>query len=267
MKVTILGCGGSGGVPLADGTPGGNWGACDPSEPKNRRRRVSILVEAGDSVLLVDASPDLRAQLLDAKVTRLDAMLFTHAHADHCHGLDELRGLVYRRGEPIDAFMDPGARSALTQRFAYAFTSSRTPEGAYRALLRDHSIAGAFSVGSIAVTPFRQGHGAGETTLGFRFGALAYSTDAVTLDEAAFDALAGVEVWIVDALRERPHPTHSHIAQTLAWIDRVKPRRAVLTHMNHEVNYRELLARCPPGVEPAFDGMTIRVEDSKSRSD
>ena len=257
MKVTILGCGGSGGVPLADGTPGGNWGACDPAEPKNRRRRVSILVEDADTFVLVDTSPDLRVQLLDARVTRLDAVLFTHAHADHCHGLDELRGLVYQRRAPIDAFMDRDTGIALTRRFAYAFASSRNPDSAYRPLLRDHTIAGAFSVGSIAVTPFRQGHGAGETTLGFRFGALAYSTDAVTLDQAAFDTLAGVEVWIVGALREQPHPTHSHIAQTLAWIDRVKPRRALLTHMNHQVDYQELRTRCPPGVEPAYDGMTI----------
>ena len=265
MKVTVLGCGGSGGVPFADGTPGGNWGACDPANPRNRRRRVSILVEAADTVVLVDTSPDLRDQLIGAQVARVDAVLFTHAHADHCHGLDELRAMVYARRAPIDAYMDRKTHGALTTRFDYAFESSRNPKSMYRALFKDHVIDGRFRTGGIEVEPFVQGHG-DETTLGLRFGPVAYSTDVVSLDDAAFATLAGVEVWIVDSLRDDPHPTHSHFAQTLDWIARLRPRRAILTHMNHQVDYEDLRSRCPPGVEPAYDGMVIEVGERPGAS-
>jgi phosphoribosyl 1,2-cyclic phosphate phosphodiesterase len=259
MKVTVLGCGGSGGVPFADGTPGGNWGACDPANPKNRRRRVSILVESGDTAVLVDASPDLRAQLLDAQVRRLDAVLFTHAHADHCHGLDELRALMRRQGGPLDAYMDAQTHQVLTMRFAYAFASSHDPESLYGALFQDHVLNGPVDIGNIRAIPFIQGHGP-ETTLGFRFGPVAYSTDVVDLDDAAFEALRGIDVWIVDCLRDEPHPTHSHLEQTLQWIAHVKPARAILTHMNHQIDFEDLRRRCPDGVEPAFDGMVIDVK-------
>lgn len=265
MRVTILGCGGSGGVPLANGTPGGYWGDCDPSNPKNKRRRVSILVEeeggAGEegAALLVDTSPDLRAQILDAPITHLDAVLFTHAHADHCHGLDELRALVYRRGAPLDAYLDRRTRDRLLERFGYAFASKADPDGLYAPLLTDRVIDGPFRIGNIEVTPFDQQHGP-ETTLGFRFGPVAYSTDAHVLDEPAFAALAGVKVWIVDCLREAPHPTHAHLERTLAWIERVRPERAILTHMNHQTDYEALRALCPPGVEPAYDGLAIEVD-------
>lgn len=273
MKVTILGCGGSGGVPVVGGVVGGNWGACDPSNPRNRRRRVSILVEdgpaakdpaettaaeEGGTVLLVDASPDLRLQLLDSGTVRLDAVLFTHAHADHCHGVDELRSLAYVNRGPIDAFMDAQTRRELTAKFDYVFTSSCEPDTLYRPILNDRLIEGPFSVGEIQVTPFAQGHG-GVTTLGFRFGPVAYSTDVVELDDAAFAALADVEVWIVDCLRIDPHPTHSHLAQTLAWIERVQPKRAILTHMNHQTDYEDLKSRCPANVEPGYDGLVIRT--------
>ena len=258
MKITILGCGGSGGIPLADGTPGGNWGACDPANPKNRRRRVSILVEAGGTTVLVDTSPDLRAQLIDARVSRLDAVLYTHAHADHCHGLDELRSLVRRTHQPIDAYMNAETRETLTARFPYVFASSRNPDSLYRALMTDHVIDGPFNIGPIAIKPFEQDHGP-ETTLGFRLGDMAYSTDLVGLDEAAFEALDGVKLWIVDCLRDRPHPTHTWTAQTFEWIARVKPQRAVLTHMNEELDYEDLRRRCPPGVEPGYDGLVIEV--------
>ena len=259
MKVTILGCGGSGGVPLAGRAPGGTWGACDPKEPKNRRRRASILVEEGATKLLVDTSPDLRLQMLEFGITDLHAVLYTHAHGDHCHGIDELRSLVHGRGAPIPAYMDPATRTRLTRRFEYAFSSSQDPNSLYKPLLEDRPVEGPFTIDGLEVRPFIQGHGQGETTLGYRFGGLAYSTDAVTLDEAAFGALEGVEVWIVDSLRDAPHPTHSHFEQTLAWIARVKPQRAVLTHMNHTVDYAALAARCPPGVEPAYDGLAIEL--------
>jgi len=266
MKITVLGCGGSGGVPVAGREAAKGWGLADPANPKNRRLRVSVLIEGEADAdghrnrILIDTSPDLRQQMLDNAITALDAVLFTHAHADHCHGLDELRGLVYARREPLDAFMDAQTREALTTRFGYAFVSSRDPDTLYPPLLNDRVIDGPFQVGSIPVTPFRQQHGE-ETTLGVRCGDIAYSTDASALDEAAFAALAGVKVWVVDCLRDDPHPTHSHVAQTLEWIARVKPERAVLTHMNERLDYEELLHRCPPGVEPGYDGLVINVED------
>ena len=256
MKVTVLGCGGSGGVPLAGREPGGYWGACDPANPKNRRRRVSILIEQDETAVLIDTSPDLRAQILDAGITRLDAVLYTHAHGDHCHGVDDLRWLVYQSGGPIDAFMDEDTRRRLTQRFGYAFASSADPGSLYKPLMIDRVVNGAFEVGALAFRPFVQDHGP-ETSLGYRFGKAAYSTDVVDLDEAAFEALEGLDLWIVDCLRDAPHPTHTHTERTFSWIERVKPKRAVLTHMNHTVDYDTLLARCPPGVEPAYDGMVL----------
>ncbi len=259
MKVTILGCGGSGGVPLAGREPGGTWGACDPAEPRNRRRRVSILVEEGGTTLLIDTSPDLRLQMLDADITHLDGVLFTHAHGDHCHGIDELRSLVIGRGGAIPAYMDPTTQARLTQRFEYAFSSTQDPSSLYAPMLEDRTVDGPFTVAGLEIVPFVQGHGPGETTLGYRIGGLAYSTDVVRLDEAAFAVLEGVQVWIVDGLRDAPHPTHSHIDQTLGWIERVKPARAILTHMNHTVDYATLAARCPPGVEPAYDGLVIEL--------
>ncbi len=258
MKITVLGCGGSGGVPFPDGSPGGNWGVCDPDNPRNRRRRVSILVKQDETTLLVDASPDLRAQLLDSGPGRIDAVLFTHSHADHCHGLNELRTMVAANGGPIDAYMDRPTREALTRRFAYAFTSSHVSNGFYTPILNDVSIEGPVEIGGVRVVPFVQQHGR-ETSLGFRFGDFAYSTDVTALDAAAFAALDGVDLWILDCLRERPHPTHSHLEQSLEWIARVAPARAVLTHMNHQIDYEYLKSRCPPGVEPAYDGMVLEV--------
>lgn len=258
MKVTVLGCGGSGGVPLAGREPGGFWGKADPANPKNRRRRVSLLVEQADTRLLIDTSPDLRAQILDHDITALDAVLFTHAHADHTHGLDELRGLVYARGAPLDAYMDARTRALLTARFDYAFLSSQDDDALYPPLMRDNVIDGSFTVGGIEIRSFVQNHGP-DVSLGFRLGDMAYSTDAKALDEEAFAILDGVKLWVVDCLRDAPHPTHSHTAQTLEWIARVKPERAILTHMNQELDYDELLSRCPPGVEPGYDGLVVEV--------
>ena len=258
MKVTVLGCGGSSGVPVADGTAGGNWGDCDPGNPKNRRRRVSILVEHGGTTALVDTSPDLRGQLLDAGVRDLDAVIYTHAHADHAHGIDELRAMARTHGGPIDAFMDQPTRNDLAGRFPYIFTSTHNPNSLYSAQMRDRIIDGPFETGALKVVPFDQKHGP-ETTLGLRFGPLAYSTDVKILDDAAFDALKGVEVWIVDCLREKPHPTHAHFDLALEWIARVKPKRAILTHLNHQADFEAIRAKCPPGVEPGYDGLTIEL--------
>lgn len=263
MKVTILGCGGSGGVPLASREPGGFWGACDPNNPKNRRRRVSIHVEGGHgeeegASILIDTSPDLRLQLLDNGITRLDALLYTHAHGDHCHGIDDLRALAFSQGGPVDAYMDAKTRERLTRRFDYVFASSQKPNALYPPMLSDHVVDGPFRVGAVTVVPFVQTHGP-DTSIGYRFGPAAYSTDLSELDEAAFAALDGVKLWVVDCLRFTPHPTHAHFDRTMEWIARVKPERAILTHMNHEADYEELLARCPPGVEPGYDGLVVEL--------
>jgi phosphoribosyl 1,2-cyclic phosphate phosphodiesterase len=260
MKVTVLGCGSSGGVPVAGREPGGYWGNCDPANRKNRRRRVSVLVEQGETKLLIDTSPDLRLQMLDAGIEGLDAVLYTHAHGDHCHGLDDLRFLVYERGAAIPAYMDAATRTNLTRRFDYAFASSADPESLYRPLLDDRVIEGPVTIGGLEVVPFVQGHGPGETSLGYRLGPAAYSTDVADLDDKAFETLEGVRLWIVDCLRLEPHPTHTHFEKTLSWIQRVKPKRAVLTHMNHTLDYDTLAALCPPGVEPGYDGLEIELD-------
>jgi phosphoribosyl 1,2-cyclic phosphate phosphodiesterase len=251
MKVRILGCGGSGGVPLV----GGVWGACDPAEQRNRRRRASILVEDEATTLLVDTSPDLREQLLDAGTRRLDAVLFTHAHADHLHGIDDLRGMNRLVRAALPVYADRRTLAVIEERFDYVF---RPLEGAsfYKPTLTPHAIEGEFTIGGIRVVPFVQDHGFSKT-LGFRIGGMAYSTDVVELDEAAFAALAGTELWIVDCLRYDPHPTHSHLEKTLSWIARVKPRRAVLTHMDVPLDYATLRGKLPPGVEPGYDGLTL----------
>jgi phosphoribosyl 1,2-cyclic phosphate phosphodiesterase len=258
MKLTMLGCGGSAGVPLAGRDPGGYWGNADPANPKNRRSRVSVLVEQEGTRLLIDTSPDLRQQILDNGITALDAVLYTHAHADHCHGLDELRGLVYGRGAPIDAYMDARTRELLTTRFDYAFTSSRSDSNLYPALLNDRVIEGPFSIAGIPVRTFEQQHGP-DISLGYRIGDIGYSTDASALDDNAFAILEGVKLWVVDCLRDEPHPTHSHTEQTFEWIARVKPQRAILTHMNQQLDYADLKGRCPPGVEPGYDGLVVEV--------
>src|SRR5215470_17358951 len=256
MKATILGCGPSGGVPLI----GNDWGACDPANPRNRRRRASILIEQGGTQILVDASPDMRMQLLDAGVARLDAILFTHAHADHCHGIDEVRALNRAMGAPIPIYAAPATLAELQQRFSYIFRPSDPAAGAafYKPALLPTAIQGPFEIAGVRVIPFAQDHGF-STTLGFRFGGLAYSTDVVALDEPAFAALEGVQAWIVDSYRRTLHPTHSHLARTLEWISRVQPTRAILTHMDVELDYETLLSELPAPVEPAYDGMAITL--------
>lgn len=256
MKVTILGCGGSNGVPLI----GGNWGLCNRANPKNRRLRASILVEDGTTRLLVDTSPDLRQQLLATGNGLIDAVIYTHGHADHMHGIDDLRMVNVLRRAPLDVFADSDTLRQIQERFGYVLRPlSLSEEGHfYRPCLVPHAIEGPFQVGAIEVAPFAQDHGFSRT-LGLRFGPVAYSTDVVNLDEAAFSVLEGVKVWIVDCLRFAPHGTHSHLDRTLGWIARVKPERAILTHMNHAMDYDAVSACCPPGVEPAYDGLTVIV--------
>lgn len=255
MRVTVLGCGGSNGVP----TIGNNWGVCDPANPKNQRLRPSVLVEAGDTAILIDTTPDLRAQLLAADVHRLDAVLYTHAHADHAHGIDELREINRLMRAPLDCFTNQETHAHLHARFGYCFRGWQQDAPISRPLLVPRVVDRPFQVQDRTVVPFEQDHGY-SLSLGFRIGRFGYSTDVKRLPESAFDALEGVDVWIVDCQREYPpHPVHSHLSQTLQWIERVRPRRAVLTHMGTELDYALLRAQLPPHVEPGYDGLVIEV--------
>ena len=272
MRVTILGCGGAGGVPLV----GGDWGACDPREPKNRRRRVSILIEDGPKQsptrLMVDTSPDLREQMLDTGVQRLDGIVFTHNHADHVHGVDDLRQFNRRQRAVIPAYTNAETAASLRQRFGYVFEPVETrPDGSanyFKPCLSLTEIAAGdvFDVagpgGPIRVQTFDQDHGF-MRTLGLRFGDVAYSTDVVNMPEESFEALKGVGLWVVDCFAREPHPTHVHLAKVLQWIERVGPDCAVLTHMGTAMDYGALLRELPQGIVPGYDGMTIDVaEDS-----
>ncbi len=252
MRVTILGCGPSGGVPLV----GCDCAVCLSDNPKNRRTRPSIAVEAGETRLLVDAATDLRQQMLASGLTRFDAVFLSHAHADHTNGVDDLRAINWQIRRPLDVYGTAETLESVRQRFGYAFTAIEPGRGWYKPELAARRMDGPVRIGDIEVVPFAQMHGA-DTTLGFRFGDVAYSTDANGLSDAAFAALDGVGLWIVDCLRPGWNPVHSHLEQTLEWIERAGPRRAVLTHMNHEFDYDELAAALPDGVEPAYDGMII----------
>jgi phosphoribosyl 1,2-cyclic phosphate phosphodiesterase len=266
LSVIILGCGSSGGVPRLGGADGsGSWGACDPSNPKNRRRRCSILVKResprGTTTLLVDTSPDLRQQLLDARASALDGVIITHDHADQLHGIDDLRLVFHVMHRRVDLYSDENTMREMRHRFGYCFD---TPEGGvYPPILNPRIIPEPFRAfaiegagGAIPVLPFWQQHGP-IRSLGLRFAPIAYSSDVNGLPEDSFDALEGVDCWIVDALRYTPHPTHANVETALAWIARVKPRHAVLTNLHLDLDYKTLLRELPAGVEPAYDGMRI----------
>jgi phosphoribosyl 1,2-cyclic phosphate phosphodiesterase len=252
MRVTVLGCGPSTGVPVI----GGNWGRCDPNDPRNRRRRVSVLVQVGGVVILIDTSPDLREQLLDAGVSWIDAVVMTHAHADHLHGIDDLRSVNRLMRSAIPLHADRQTLAEIGRRFDYVLKPVEEPGRYYKPTLVPHEITGPFEIRGISVLPFVQDHGF-SATLGLRIGGFAYSTDVTELDDKAFAALDGIELWIVDCLRREPHPTHSHLAKTLSWIARVRPRRTVLTHMDQSLDYSELCSELPNGVEPGYDGLVI----------
>ena len=262
LRFTILGCGSSGGVPRL----GGLWGDCDPQNPKNRRRRCSMLVErvVGDAVtrVLIDTSPDMREQLLYAGVGELHGVVYTHSHADHVHGIDDLRQIVLAMRRRLSVWADSPTQNALISRFAYAFVQ---PEGSlYPSILDLHAIDGAFEVdgpaGPIRFQPFTVDHGSMDA-LGFRIGPLAYLPDVVAIPDAAWAHLQGLQCWVVDALRRKPHPTHAHLDLTLAWIARAKPAKAVITNMHLDLDYATLCQELPPTVSPAYDGRVITFAD------
>jgi phosphoribosyl 1,2-cyclic phosphate phosphodiesterase len=253
-KITILGCGNSTGVPSADGS----WGKCDPGEPRNRRRRSSILIEKDGTTVLVDAGPDLRDQMLSAGVTKLDAVIFTHAHADHTQGIDDLRAFVIYGGTPLPVYGFPELMEQIRGRFSYMF-GNKTPGYYDKAMIVAHDIPSRLRIGALDFTLFEQDHFVCRT-VGIRTGSFAYSTDVKNLSEDAFATLDGIKSWIVAAVRPEPHIAHAHLAQVLGWIERVAPEQAILTHLNYSMDYRSLLTTLPRGVEPAYDGKVLHVD-------
>jgi phosphoribosyl 1,2-cyclic phosphate phosphodiesterase len=277
LKFTILGCGSSGGVPR----PALGWGDCDPKNPKNRRRRTSLLVErtsspilppqageggVGVTRVLVDTPPDLREQMIDADVDWLDGVLYTHEHADHTHGIDDLRAFFLKQRRRVDVYLDEPTAASLHVKFGYCFQSP--PGSDYPPIVTEHRLTAGTPVtiegqgGPIAALPFCQEHG-DIASLGFRFGKLAYSADLSGLPSESVAALAGLDVWIVDALRYRPHPSHFSLDDALGWIERLKPRRAILTNLHADLDYEVLRGKLPVHVVPAFDGMTFAVSESQ----
>ena len=261
LKITILGCGSSGGVPRL----GGHWGACDPDNSKNHRRRCSILVEqttdTGTTRVLIDASPDLRAQLLDAGIGTLDAVVFTHEHADHTHGLDDLRMIVFNTRKRLPVWADGPTASAITTRFAYAFVQ---PEGSsYPPILDLNAIDGPFGItgdgGTIPFQPFEVDHGSIRAQ-GFRIQDIAYLPDVSAMPDENWPMLNGLNCWILDALGYKPHPTHINLETALSWIDRAKPEKAILTNMHIGMDYATVLAETPDHVTPAHDGLVLTFE-------
>lgn len=260
LEFTILGCGSSGGVPRVDG----DWGDCDPSEPKNRRSRCSLLVRKGEgqdaTTVIVDTSPDFRLQCLSADVQRLDAVLYTHEHADQAHGIDDVRAFFLQERRKIPAWMDAATLDTLTTRFSYIFEA----QGGYPTImeaLRIPAHGAPWSVsgpgGAIPVTTFDVEHGE-IRCVGYRIGDVAYTPDVGGIPEESFAALADLDVWIVDALRWTTHPSHSHVEQTLEWIARAKPRTAILTNMHIDIDYNDIAQKLPPNVVPGFDGLRFR---------
>lgn len=273
-KITILGCGSSGGVPRI----GNKWGACDPKNPKNRRSRCSVLIErfqfkgeeqggkrelAGRTRALIDTSPDLREQLLSAGVGTINGVLYTHDHADHTHGIDDLRVLAYNMKSRVKVYYDAPVKRSLLERFGYCF---KKPLGSnYEPILKGHDIAPPEPVliegggGTIELTPIPQVHG-DITSLGYRVGSMAYSPDISGLPDSSVERLQGLDLWIVDALRYQHHPSHFSVDDALAWIKRLRPKRAILTHLHIDLDYETLRQSLPAGVEPAYDGMSIEFD-------
>ncbi len=259
-RLTILGCGSSGGVPRI----GNDWGRCNPQNPRNRRLRCAALIErfgqGGVTTVLVDTGPDIREQLLSVRLQALDGVLYTHDHADHTHGIDDLRPLSYAMKRRVPVWFDARTRDSLVSRFSYCFATP--PGGNYPPILEANDIEPPQPVriagrgGVIEATPVPQEHG-DIPSLGFRIGRIAYSPDVSGLPETSIPLLEGLDLWIVDALRPTPHPSHFSLRQALNWIERLRPKRAILTHLTAELDYDALRRELPGHIEPAYDGMVI----------
>ena len=255
LKLVMLGSGTSSGVPRI----GNDWGKCDPADPRNRRTRVSILVESPTTRILVDTSPDMREQLLAADVIHLDAVLWTHDHADNSHGIDDLRQIMHYRGTAVPGYGHPATMAQLRARFHYVFDGRQ----GYRATVDGQDLpADGLTIGDIAVRAVDQPHGAIYSS-GFRFDhagkSVAYATDFHEMTDDMIALYAGVDLLVIDALREKPHPTHPHLGMSLEAIERIRPGRALLTHMDQSLDYATLAASLPAGVEPGYDGLTVTL--------
>ncbi len=256
MKIIVLGCGASSGVPMI----GCTCEICTSPNPKNKRTRASVYIKSGDDHILIDTSPDLRFQALEQHVIRLDAILYTHAHADHHHGIDDVRSFNHLANKALPIYSDAETITSIRNRFDYCFQEPKPEYGWFRPVLIPHEITFGkpFFVGKTEIIPFEQHHGR-LPSIGFRVGNFAYSTDVRKLPESSFAILEGITHWVVDCLRSDPAPTHAHLAQTLEWIARVKPAHAYLTHMGHHLEYEALKKSLPAGVEPAYDGLSITL--------
>ena len=252
IKATVLGCGSSGGVPLI----GNIWGPCDPNEKKNYRSRVSMLVNIDNKYnVLIDTSPDLRNQMLNAHIKSIDCVLYTHAHADHVHGIDDLRAFCWQRKTPLPIYGDQSTITQITNRFEYAFNSDGRP--ALPTLKANIIDLGENKIlDNINFKAIKQIHGKGHS-IGYRFSNFAYSTDLNELPEESKKNLENLDIWVVDCVRYEPHYSHSHLEQTLNWINELKPKKAYLTHMGHWLDYNELKNKLPKNVEPGYDGLTL----------
>ena len=258
MKITMLGCGTSVGVP-ALGHAG--WGTCDPKDHRNRRQRCAVLIEVNGANILVDAGPDIRNQLLPHQLKKLDAVLITHTHSDHVAGLDDLRAFFWPERKNIEIYATPHHREHIVTRFPYLFTkNSESPSYFVPPMVINLIDANTqIEICGCKIDIFHQDHG-NTTSLGFMFdGEFAYSTDVLSMNDAVFEKLAGINLWIVEALRAEPHSAHSHFEQTFAWIERVKPRRAVLTHLGLDADYESLLKICPKNTQPGVDGLQFEL--------
>lgn len=262
ITLRILGCGSSGGVPRL----GGHWGACDPNNTKNNRKRCSLLITrttlSGATRVLIDTSPDLRQQLLDADVGELDGLIYTHAHADHVHGLDDIRMIVYNMRQRLQVWADSNTGNQLLARFGYAFVQ---PKGSnYPPICDLNTIKGNVTIegagGPITFIPFEVEHG-NIDALGFRINNAVYLPDVSDIPEDVWPLLENLDLWIVDALRREPHPTHAHLAKTLDWINSVQPKQAVLTNMHIDLDYATLAAETADNIQPAYDGLTLKITD------
>ena len=264
LRIVLLGTGCSTGVPRVDGY----WGACDPENPRNRRRRCCAWVSAWHddtpdrkTSLIIDTSPDLHQQVISAAIPHVDAVLWTHDHADQTHGIDDLRAFIFHREAPIDGYMDEATRRTLISRFGYVFQGNL----GYPPVYKDHLIPPhgqkwlvGGEGGAVPISTFDQAHGP-IRSVGYRIGDIAYSSDVSDIPEDSFSALEGLKLWVVDCLRYKPHPTHSHLEKTLSWIDRVRPERAILTNLHQDMDYEALKSQLPAHVEPAYDLISVDV--------